>query len=229
MNILALIPARGGSKRIKNKNITDFCAKPIISYPITVAKNSGLFTDIMVSTDDAKIAEIAKGYGADIPFLRSEKNSDDFATTTDVVLEVIAEYEKQGKHYDFVCCIYPTAVFVTEQILKTAKGFLTSGEANSVFPIVKFSFPPQRGLRIGENGFTSFINKEHEFTRSQDLEPMYHDSGQFYFLNTVDFLTEKALVLSRTKPIIVEETQIQDIDNITDLQIAELKYRLQNG
>ncbi len=226
MKILALIPARGGSKRIKNKNITDFCEKPIISYPITVAKNSGLFTDVMVSTDDARIAEVAKNYGADVPFLRSEKNSDDFATTTDVILEVVSDYQKQGRHYDLICCIYPTAIFVTEQILRTAKDYLSTGKANSVFPIVKFSFPPQRGLRMGEDGFTTFINKEHEFTRSQDLEPIYHDSGQFYFLRTEDFLREKALVLSKTKPIIVEETQVQDIDNITDLQIAELKYRL---
>ncbi len=226
MNILALIPARGGSKRIKNKNIIDFCEKPLISYPITTAINCGMFSEVMVSTDDEKIAKVAREYGAKIPFMRSEKNADDFATTTDVILEVLNEYEKCGKNFDYVCCLYPAAVFVTAEILQQAIGYLTDGDANSVFPIIKFSFPPQRGLRIDEYGLTSFINIEHEFTRSQDLEPVYHDSGQFYFLKVTDFKAEKRLVLSKTKAIVIEETQAQDIDTMTDLKIAELKYRL---
>ncbi len=229
MKVLALIPARGGSKRIKNKNIINFCDKPIISYPITVAKQSGLFEEIMVSTDDSKIAEVAKQYGAEVPFLRSVKNSDDFATTTDVIVEVLEEYQKLEKFYDYVCCIYPAAVFITNEILKQAQEILVSGSANSVYPVVKFSFPPQRGVNLDEDGFAKFIEPKYEFTRSQDLTPIYHDSGQFYFLKVEDFLREKRLVLSKTKPIIVEETDVQDIDTITDLQIAELKYKLKNN
>ncbi len=227
MKVLALIPARGGSKRIKNKNIIDFCEKPIISYPITVALQSGLFDEVMVSTDDTSIAEVAKEHGANVPFTRSSKNSDDFATTTDVILEVLEEYSKLGRSYDYVCCIYPAAVFITNDILKQAQDMVVGGVANSVFPIVKFSFPPQRGVVLSDDGIASFIEPKHEFTRSQDLTPIYHDSGQFYFLNVEDFLSEKRLVMSKTKPIIVDETRVQDIDTITDLKIAELKYRLE--
>ncbi len=226
MKTLAIIPARGGSKRIKNKNTKLFLNNPIISYSINAAKNSGIFDDIIVSTDSDNIAKIAKNYGADVPFMRSEKNADDFATTTDVILEVIAQMKALGKEFDLVCCIYPTAPFVTKDILLKAKSILENSDANSVFPITPFSFPPQRGVIIDQNGYMQFINKEYEFARSQDLEKQYHDAGQFYFLKTTDFLHEKGLVLSKTTPIIVDELEVQDIDNETDWKLAEIKYQM---
>ncbi len=227
MKILAIIPARSGSKRIPNKNIIDFGDQPIISYPIKTLVESNFFSEVMVSTDCPKIATIAQQHGATIPFYRSADNSDDFATTTDVILEVLNEYQKMNIYFDYTCCIYPTAVFVTCELIETALQSLLDNSASCVFPIVKFSYPPQRGLTINENGLVNFLNPQYEFTRSQDLPSIFHDSGQFYFFKTDDFLQEKRLILSKTKPIIVEETKIQDIDNLTDLEIAELKYKLQ--
>ncbi len=226
MKFLAIIPARGGSKRIKNKNIKLFLDAPIISYSIQAAKDSEIFDDVIVSTNSEKIAEIAKKYGASVPFMRSEKNADDFATTTDVILEVIEQMKGIGKEYDMVCCIYPTAPFVTGEILHKAKEILKNTDTNSIFPITPFSFPPQRGVTIDEKGYLRFINKEHEFTRSQDLCRQYHDAGQFYFLKVEDFLIEKRLVLSKTTPLIVDELAVQDIDNETDWKLAELKFTL---
>ncbi len=226
MKILAIIPARGGSKRIANKNIKLFLDKPIISYSILAAQKSGIFDEIVVSTDSKEIASIADDYGAKVPFLRSERNSDDFATTTDVILEVVDKMRNLGKNFDFVCCIYPTAPFVNAAILKEAFDILRSTDANSVFPITAFSYPPQRAVVIDDNNYLKFLNKEYEFTRSQDLDKHYHDAGQFYFLRTATFLAEKGLVLSKTVPIIVDELKVQDIDNETDWRLAEMKYQI---
>ncbi len=226
MKFLAIIPARGGSKRIKDKNIKLFLNEPIISYSITAAIDSKIFDDIIVSTDSTQVADISKQYGASIPFMRSEKNSDDYATTSDVILEVVEKMKAIGKDYDMICCIYPTAPFVTEKILHKAKKILERTNANSVFPITSFSYPPQRGVIIDKKGYLQFINKEYEFTRSQDLQKQYHDAGQFYFLKVKDFVDEKRLVLSKTTPLIVDELTVQDIDNESDWEIAELKYQL---
>lgn len=225
MNYVAIITARGGSKRIPKKNIKEFCGKPIIAYSIEAAIKSGMFTEIMVSTDSEEIANIAKQYGAKVPFMRSEKASDDFATTTDVISEVLSQYEKENICFDRVCCIYPTAPFVTAQRLQEANQILNDTNADSVFPVVQFSFPPQRCMEI-ENNNMFFTNKQYAFTRSQDLKPLYHDCGQFYFMNVPAFLSEKGLVLNKTAPLILPETEVQDIDNLTDWEIAELKYKM---
>ncbi len=225
MSSVAIITARGGSKRIPHKNIKDFCGKPIIAYSIGAALDAGCFDEVMVSTDDPKIAEIAMQYGAKVPFMRSAENADDFSTTRDVVLEVLDEYTKLGKTFDYACCIYPTAPFVTGARLKEALNVLEEKQADSVIPVVAFSFPPQRGMVIREEGL-AFRWPENALARSQDLEPFYHDSGQFYFLNTKAFGEQKMMFMKKTYPIVLDELEVQDIDNETDWKLAELKYHL---
>ena len=225
MSSVAIITARGGSKRIPHKNIKEFCGKPIIAYSIEAAKMAGCFDEIMVSTDDPKIARIAESYGAKVPFMRSAENADDFSTTRDVVKEVLAQYAAQGRTFDYACCIYPTAPFITGERLKEAVELLAEKEADSVVPVVQFSFPPQRGL-IMKEGRTEFKWPENALARSQDLEPFYHDCGQFYCLNTKAFAVQELLFMRNTYPVVLDELEVQDIDNETDWKLAELKYRL---
>lgn len=225
MNQLAVITARGGSKRIPRKNIKDFCGKPIMAYSIEAALKSGAFDTVMVSTDDREIAEIAEKYGATVPFFRSEKTSNDFAVTSQVLAEVLEEYESRGQCFDRVCCIYPTAPFITAELLRTAMELLEEKQADSVLPVVRFSFPPQRGVVL-EDGFLKFKWPEHRNTRSQDLEPFYHDVGQFYCINVESFREQQVLVMERTVPLIMSELEIQDIDTEEDWKLAELKYQM---
>jgi len=222
---LAVITARGNSKRIPHKNIKDFCGKPILSYSIEAAKHAEIFDEIMVSTDDEKIAGIGKEYGAKIPFFRSEKTSDDFATTADVLMEVLSEYKKAGKTFTHICCIYPTAPFVTGDKLKEGMQLLLEKNADSVMPVVRFSFPPQRCV-IVKDGKLQAKWEEYMNCRSQDLEPFYHDCGQFYCLNTERFLKEGKMIMQNTVPIFMEEMTVQDIDTLEDWKIAEMKYRI---
>jgi N-acylneuraminate cytidylyltransferase len=220
---VAIITARGGSKRIPRKNIKPFLGKPIIAYSITAALESGCFDEVMVSTDDDEIAAIAKTYGAKTPFLRSAKNSDDYSTTTDVLKEVIEEYKKLGINYDKLCCIYPTAPFVTAAKLQNAMKLLAETNADCVLPIVKYSYPIQRSLKI-ENGKAVMNWPENYFARSQDLTPVYHDCGQYYCMNTESMLTQMKLFALNTIPIITPEEEVQDIDNEDDWKLAEIKY-----
>ena len=187
---LAVIPARGGSKRIPRKNIRPFCGKPIIAYSIEAAKSSQLFDEVMVSTDDAAIAEIAKQYGAKVPFLRSAEASSDHATTAEAVLEVVEQYRKTGAEFAYICCIYPTAPFVTARKLAIAFRMLLENKADALIPVVSFSYPPLRGL-IVDNGKLRMKWPENEFVCSQNLEPLYHDCGQFYFMRTEALLQER--------------------------------------
>ena len=226
MSSLAIITARGGSKRIKNKNIKSFCGKPIISYSINAAIGTNLFDKVMVSTDSDEIAEVAKKYGAEIPFMRSKKNSDDFATTSDVIVEVLHKYMEMGYTFKTICCIYPTAPFVTAEKLRYAMNFLeTHNQYDSVVPVVRYSFPPQRAFRI-INKEVNIIFPDTFQNRSQDFEPIYHDCGQFYCLNTEEFLINKRLVLEHTYPLVYPEIEVQDIDTIEDWNIAEIKYEI---
>lgn len=221
---LCVITARGGSKRIPRKNVKDFLGKPIISYSIEAAFESGLFDEVMVSTDDEGIAEVAKRYGAEVPFLRSSKTSDDYATTADVVVEVVEEYKRRGRSFDVVCCIYPTAPFVTAKKLSEGMGRLTP-EIDSVLPVVAFSFPPQRGMLADSSGVVKYWQPECARMRSQDLSPVYHDAGQFYF-SWVDRLVRTGELLGpRTAGVVVSEMEAQDIDNEVDWLLAEMKYR----
>lgn len=227
MKTLAIITARGGSKRIPRKNIKEFCGKPIIAYSIEAALNSGAFDTVMVSTDDEEIAEISKKFGAEVPFFRSEATSNDFATTTDVLMEVLDEYEQRGSHFDSACCIYPTAPFVTGDRLKEAMDTLNKGDADSVIPVVDFSYPPQRAMVI-DNGSLVFKHEEYLTTRSQDLEKQYHDAGQFYAFKTDSFRKNKNILKGNIQPVILDDLEVQDIDTLVDWKLAELKYKLIN-
>lgn len=222
---VAIITARGGSKRIPRKNIKEFLGKPIIVYSIAAALESGIFDEVMVSTDDEEIAEIAKCAGAKVPFMRSADAANDFATTTDVICEVLNEYKEIGREFDCACCIYPTAPFVTAKCLKEAMSILLTQKADSVIPVVRFGFPPQRSVIICEEKL-KFKWPEHTFSRSQDLEPFYHDAGQFYCLNIKSFYEQKSLFMKNTCPYVRDEMEVQDIDTVEDWKMAELKYRM---
>lgn len=223
---LAIIPARGGSKRIPGKNIKNFLGQPIIAYSIQAALESGLFSDVMVSTDDAHIAKVAQAYGAMVPFLRSKKNADDFATTVDVILEVLNKYENQGREFEFACCIYPTAPFIQADLLKKAFKNLVQKGADCVFPVLPFSFPIQRAIKMDSDGQMALFQPEHLTTRSQDLEKAYHDAGQFYWFDVERLKHNKALWTDRTFPLIISELEAHDIDHPEDWAVAEFKYKL---
>ncbi|MBR1572375.1 MAG: pseudaminic acid cytidylyltransferase [Lachnospiraceae bacterium] len=223
MSSIAIITARGGSKRIPKKNIKDFCGKPIIAYSIEAALKSGIFDEVMVSTDSEEIAQIARKYGASVPFMRSETTSNDYATTADVILEVIDEYKKLGKEFDDFTCIYPTAPFVTEAKLIDAYSLLQNDNADSVVSVVKYDFPPQRAFVI-RNNMLQFQYPECRDSRSQDLEPIYHDCGQFYICKTSAFMKAKSLLTDRSAPYFLNPEEVQDIDNQSDWNLAEIKY-----
>ncbi len=224
-NNLCIIPARGGSKRIPRKNIKDFLGKPIIAYSIEAALGCGLFSEVMVSTDDEEIAEIALKYGAKVPFLRSEKNADDYASTLDVLREVVGEYEKKEKHFDYVCCIYPTAPFVSSVKLKEAYVVMIDYSYDSVIPVMKYTYPIQRAFEKLEDNKIKFLFDEHINSRSQDLQDVFHDVGQFYWMQR-GVLNKQSVLTENTGAVKVDELDGQDIDNETDWQLAELKYKL---
>ena len=225
MKKLAIITARGGSKRIPGKNIREFCGKPILAYSVEAAVYSGLFDEVMVSTDDREIAEIGKQYGARVPFYRSERTSDDYATTNDVLLEVLEEYEKRGEYFEAACCLYPTAPFVTAEKLKNAMELLLVSDADTLIPVVAFSYPPQRAMVVKEDRLV-FEYPQYIDARSQDLTPHYHAVGQFYCFRTEAYRKNKKLMLGNILPMVISELEVQDIDNLTDWEIAEMKYRL---
>jgi len=225
---IAIIPARGGSKRIPRKNIKLFLGMPIISYSIKVALECGLFDEVMVSTDDDEIADIAQDFGANVPFLRSRENSNDFATTIDVILEVIKMYEsKCSTSFHTGCCIYPTAPFTTASQLKDSYYQLLDKKFDSVFPVLRFGYPIQRALAMRDQKVT-MINPEHINSRSQDLEPLYHDSGLFYWFNVKAIIKNQKMFTENSGGIIISELHAQDIDNEIDWKLAELKYKLVN-
>ena len=223
MSIVAVITARGGSKRIPRKNIKEFMGKPMLAYAVEAAVNSKVFDEVMVSTDDVEIAEIAKQFGAKVPFMRSEKTANDFATTADVLEEVISEYKKRGNTFDELCCIYPCVPFLTADVINNAyEKFKTSG-ADRLTPVVKYSFPIQRAFKLNEQGLLEYREPENAPKRSQDLEPMYHDVGMFYFYKTEKMNSDKIAMLE------MDEAMVQDIDNDSDWQMAEMKYRIMHN
>ncbi|MCR4650619.1 MAG: pseudaminic acid cytidylyltransferase [Lachnospiraceae bacterium] len=225
---IAIITARGGSKRIPRKNIKDFCGKPIIAYSIEAAVRSGVFDEVMVSTDDEEIAQIARQYGASIPFMRSEYTSGDYATTTDVLGEVLDEYRKKDRTFDMAACIYPTAPFITADKLRDAVNTLESSGADTLIPVVEFSYPIQRSMVIRDE-MLSFAQEEYINTRSQDLEKHYHDAGQFYIFRPESFQRNLNLLKGNIIPLVLSEMEVQDIDTEIDWKLAELKYSLLKG
>jgi len=225
MRVLAVIPARGGSKRIPRKNIKNFLGKPIIAYSIEAAVASGAFDMVMVSTDDDEIAEIARKYGAEVPFYRSEKTANDYANIPEVFLEVFEEFEKRGETFDMACCIFPTAPFISKERLLEASEKLEASDADTLFPVVAFGYPPQRALVI-EEGRLVFKYPEYMDSRSQDLQKQYHDAGQFIMFRVEAFRRNKKFWLGNILPLEISEMEVQDIDTQTDWEIAEMKYRI---
>lgn len=228
MNNLAIIPARGGSKRIPMKNIRDFHGRPVIACSIEAALNSGLFDEIMVSTDDARIAEVALKFGAEVPFMRSAKNSDDHATIADALTEVIREYEIAGRIFDHVCCLFPTAPLIRSQRITEGYERLISGYFDSVCAVVPFSYPVMRALEITDGNKLQMIRPEYNLVRSQDLKPVYHDAGSFVWVRKEALLREGTLLCENGGAIVLNEMEVQDIDSEEDWKLAELKYRLIN-
>ena len=219
MSNICIIPARGGSKRIPRKNIKVFLGKPIIAYSIKAALDSKLFDEVMASTDDEEIAEIAKQYGASVPFMRSAKNSDDFATLADVIEEVKNAYKEKEKMFDAICCILATAPLITGDLINKGYFTLIENEADSIRPVVKFAYPIQRALML-DKGKASFMNPEFAKTRSQDLEPAFFDSGMFYWMKF-----ELGLKGVNRHAFEIGEMEAQDIDTLEDWDIAEFKYK----
>lgn len=226
MKSICIIPARGGSKRIPRKNIKDFLGKPIIAYSIEAALQSGIFDEVMVSTDDKEIADVALKYGAKVPFLRSAETSNDFATTSDVMNEVIDWYSQNGQEFDIICCVYATAPFVTPEKLFKASEMLKNGIFDSAFTCTAFSYPVLRGLVIDNEGRVAMKWPEYRNSRSQDLPQFYHDAGQFYFATTEAFLKANGFWGENTAPIVVSELEVQDLDTLTDWALAEMKFKL---
>lgn len=223
MNI-AVIPARGGSKRIPRKNIRDFCGKPIIAHSIATALASGLFDTIIVSTDDRDIAEVAKGHGAEVPFLRPEELSDDFTGTTPVIRHALQWCLDQGREVRNVCGIYATAPFTTPQDIR--RGFKALENAPSAFSVTTFPFPIYRGLKMNPGGRVSMLWPEHLKTRSQDLPEAYHDCGQFYWASTNFLLSGREFMDGDAAGIPIPRHRVQDIDTEEDWIRAEALYRV---
>ena len=226
MSVLALIPARGGSKRIPRKNIKEFCGRPIIEYSIKAALDAGIFDEVMVSTDDKEIADVAMAAGASVPFLRSADGANDRATISDVIREVLEKYKEQGKTFDYYAIIYATAPMIKAEYLRAGYELLKNSKEGFMLPVVKYSYPPQRSYRI--NGeVLEWNNPEAYSIRTQDLEPWYHDCGMFSFAKVEAFYNTVSEQRKKI-PLVLDESVIQDIDTEEDWKMAELKYQLMN-
>jgi pseudaminic acid cytidylyltransferase len=223
---IAIIPARGGSKRIPGKNIKKFAGKPIIAYSIECALKTRLFDEVIVSTDDRRIANIAQKLGANVPFLRSKKTSNDRSSLESVLLEVIKRLEKQGKKYDYICCILPTAPFIESKKIIEGFDMITKGDVDAVLSVVKFDYPVQRAFVKNKDGIVSMLWPENMIKRSQDLPDSFHDAGQFYWLKTDNFLKEKQLFANNSYGLELSSWQVQDIDTLEDWKTAEKKFKL---
>lgn len=221
MNNLAIIPARGGSKRIPKKNIRNFVGIPILSYSIRVAIESNLFDEIMVSTDDDEIAEMAIRYGAKVPFVRSDKTSNDFATLSQVIDEVLSMYKNINIDFVNFCCILATAPFISVEDLEDSYQELLKSKYDTIRPITRFSYPIQRSFRLKKDNGVEWFFPEFENIRSQDIEDAYHDAGLFYWGKT-----SVGLNTASRGSIIIPEFKCQDIDTEDDWTLAEMKYRL---
>ena len=224
---VAIIPARGGSKRIPKKNIKDFFGKPLLAYSIEVALASHLFEKVIVSTDDETIAKIAKKYGAEVPFLRPKELSDDFSGTADVVEHAVAYLESQGEYYEYVCTIYATAPLLEKEYLIQGYEKLKNSTAVHTFSATTMPFPIQRTFKLNSDGRCEMFTPEYYMTRSQDLEEAYQDAGQFYWSKTKEQKKHKEEILFSTisTPVILPRHLVQDIDTLEDWRRAELMYK----
>jgi N-acylneuraminate cytidylyltransferase len=225
MSIVAIIPARGGSKRIPEKNIRPFAGRPIIAYPIQAARDSGLFDRIIVSTDSPKIGAIATEYGAEVPFLRPAELADDMAATAPVIVHALQWLAEQGQPATHFCCIYPAAPFVRPEDLRSGLERLRAAGAVTAFSVAAYATPIFRALKINEQGALDMIWPEYEMSRSQDLPAAYHDAGQFYWGDSGKFLVEKRLYASVSIPVVLPGMLVQDIDTLEDWEMAESKFQ----
>ncbi len=225
MNI-CVIPARGGSKRIPLKNIRPFCGKPIIIYSIENALKSKCFQRVIVSTDNKQISEISKSNGAEVPFIRPDKISDDFSNSGSVIKHAIEWFLSKGQIIENVCCLYPTAPFVTAEDLQLGLEALMNNKGNYALPVVKFPHPPQRGMKIkNPQKILEMIKPENINIRSQDLEEIWHDAGQFCWGKAEAWLQEKPILTSKPIPITLSRYKAQDIDTEEDWCQSELMFR----
>lgn len=228
MKRVAIIPARGGSKRIKGKNIKPFLGKPIIEYSIEAAISSNLFDEVMVSTDSEEIKQIAEKAGAIVPFLRSNDNAGDYATLTDVIVEVYKTYLEKGHTIESICCILPTAPFITFELIKSVYDKFNREQLNSCFPIVKYNYPIERSFVVKETKLEMAF-PEHVKTRSQDLPDRFHDAGMFYWINPSSLLNGDQIFNDNCAGIEIDEMIAQDIDTLEDWRKAEIKYKIINA
>jgi N-acylneuraminate cytidylyltransferase len=227
---LAVIPARGGIKRIPRKNIRPFCGKPMIGWSIEAARESGCFDRIVVSTDDEEIADVARGFGAEVPFVRPAALSDDHTPTIPVIRHAIEQCEAGGRKPDYVCCLYATAPFLTGEVLREGLQLLTSHPGTEfAFSATSYRFPIFRALRLNEGGMAEMFWPEHELTRSQDLCAAYHDAGQFYWGTREAFLTRDGIFSAASRLVVLPSQQVQDIDTEEDWDLAERLFALSRG
>ena len=221
---LAVIPARGGSKRIPRKNIRPFCGKPMIAWSIEAAMKSNVFDRIIVSTDDDEIASVAISYGAEVPFRRPEALSDDHTGTIPVIAHATKWQTENDSAPDQVCCIYATAPFLTAQVLSEGLDILIRQNCEYVFPVTSFGFPIQRAVRITEAGRSEMLYPDQFSKRSQDLEEVYHDAGQFYWGLSSAWTQQAAIFSADAVPMILPRYRVQDIDTLDDWRRAELMF-----
>lgn len=221
---VAIIPARGGSKRIPRKNVRPFCGKPIIAWSIEAARSSNLFDEVMVSTDDADIADVATQFGAVVPFPRQPQTSGDHATITDVMREVLQTYRDRGREFDAACCVFATAPFVTADDLIAGKTTLEGQRRDVVIPVCRYDAPIWRSVALDDDGRLTRNFPEHEFTRSQDLPAAYFDAGQWVWVKVAPFLAGGPIMGSNTGSMILPAERVQDIDTEEDWERAERKF-----
>ncbi|MEZ9596530.1 pseudaminic acid cytidylyltransferase [Shewanella sp. 10N.261.52.F9] len=223
MNV-AIIPARGGSKRIPRKNIKHFNGKPIIAYSIEAALQSGCFDRVIVSTDDSEIAEVAKQYGAEVPFKRPANIADDYATTLMVIEHALNVLALDGVQYQHCCCIYATAPFVTAKQLKQGLQQMQQRQADYLFPVCEFPAPIQRAIRLDDNANVAMFAPEHLNTRSQDLSAAYYDTGQFYWGTVAAYLSSKPIYSEKASGLVLPKGCVVDIDTPEDWLLAEALF-----
>lgn len=225
---LAVIPARGGSKRIPQKNIKSFCGKPIIAWSIEAAIKSKCFDKVIVSTDDDEIAKIALEYGAEVPFSRPSELSNDYSGIVQVMQHAINWYNERNATFESVCCIFATAPFISIDDIRHCSELLESNNSDYVFPVTTFNYPIKRALKINNDGYVEMFNPEHYNTRSQDLEEVYHDAGQFYWGSSNAWMNETPIFSPNSSPFVIPRYRVLDIDTPEDWIQAELMFRIQN-
>lgn len=228
MKPIAIIPARGGSKRIARKNVRLLAGKPAIAYPIHLALNAGIFDRVIVSTDDAEIASISKSVGAEVPFMRSAKLSDDFTITVDVIAAAAEELRDQGSVFDEICCLYPVTPLLKENRLTEALEVLNTGNWDYVFPAIEFGSPIERGFKKSTSGGIDFCYPEFANTRTQDIKKTFHDAGQFYFGKANAWLEKRPILNGNSTFIEFDKNETLDVDDLEDWMLVEKLIEMQS-